>query len=103
MSLRVRALGDDAIKWAGYYNSVRRAPGAVFDLLKPADFSERWMEKVEDSVEKTPAPGEPSKADLVVDGQLTQDEADGKFEEPAEEEATKDDVAPKSGRGRANK
>ena len=47
----------------------------------------------------TPAPGEPSKADLVVDGMLTQDEADGNFEEPEDEIAE----APKRGRGRKSK
>ncbi len=96
MSLRVRAIGDESRVYVGYYNLVRRKPGDVFDLLRPQDFSEKWMEKVEDDVEKTPAPGEPSKADLVVDGMLTQDEADGKFEEPEDEVAE----APKRGRGR---
>lgn len=102
MSLRVRALGDDSVKVAGYYNLVRRRPGDVFDLLRPQDFSKKWMEKVSESVEKTDAPGEPSKEDLVVDGMLTQDEADGKFEEPEDEvaEAPATGKAPKRGRDR---
>ena len=94
--MRVRAKGDDSSVYAGYYNMVRRRPGDVLDLLRPSDFSERWMEKVEDTVEKTAAPGEPSKADLVDDGMITQEEADGKFEEPEDEVAE----APKRGRGR---
>ena len=102
MSLRVRALGDDSIVYAGYYNMVRRRPGDVFDLLRPSDFSKKWMEKVEDTVEKTDAPGEPSKEDLVDDGMLTQEEADGKFEEPEDEvaEAPAKGKAPKRGRDR---
>ncbi len=106
MSMRVEAIGDESRVYIGYYNLVRRRPGDVFDLLKPQDFSEKWMKRVDESVEKTPAPGEPSKADLVVDGMLTQDEADGKFEASAEDddvdEAPADEVAstPKRGRGR---
>ena len=44
--MRVRAIGDDSIVYAGYYNMVRRKPGDVFDLLRPSDFSETWMENV---------------------------------------------------------
>ena len=92
--MRVEAIGDESIVYAGYYNMVRRKPGAVFDLLRPQDFSEKWMKRVDEATEKTPAPGEPSKVDLVADGMLTQDEADGNFEEPVEEIKT-----PKRGRG----
>jgi hypothetical protein len=104
MSMRVEAIGDESRVYVGYYNLVRRKPGDVFDLLRPKYFSEKWMKKVDGDVEKTPAPGEPSKADLVVDGLLTQEEADGKFEEPEDEvaEASTEEVAsaPKRGRGR---
>lgn len=53
----------------GYYNLVYRNVGDVFDLRAPEDFSDAhrtgkdvkpgWMEKVDNSIAKTPAPGEP--------------------------------------------
>jgi len=64
--MRVRAK-DTGQKYSGYYNYVRRKPGDVFDLLDPAHFSAKWMEKVEPSVPKTPAPGEPTAAELAAE------------------------------------
>lgn len=68
--MRVRAKNVGSDKWVGYYNLVRRKAGNVFDLLDNSHFSEKWMEKVNGSVEKTPAPGEPSMEALQADGML---------------------------------
>lgn len=64
--MRVRAKGDPQ-KWVGYYNYVRRKGGAVFDLIHDKDFSERWMERVDETTPKTPAPGEPSPAEIAAE------------------------------------
>ena len=66
MRVRVKTVNDK--KYVGYYNLVRRKPGDVFDLLDDKHFSEKWMEKVRDNMQKTHAPGEPSMADLAADG-----------------------------------
>lgn len=68
--MRVRAKETGAGKWVGYYNLVRRKAGDVFDLLDDRHFSSKWMEKVDEGVEKTHAPGEPAIADLVADGMV---------------------------------
>ena len=68
MRVRAKKVGDKP--YSGYYNLVRRKPGDVFDLLDESHFSERWMERVSKSTPKTPAPGEPKKADLRADGLL---------------------------------
>lgn len=68
--MRVRAKDTGSDKWVGYYNLVRRKAGDVFDLLDDSHFSKKWMEKVSGSVEKTPAPGEPSMESLMADGML---------------------------------
>lgn len=40
----------------GYYNHSLRKPGAVFNLkLGEKEFSQKWMEKVEDEVESKKA------------------------------------------------
>ncbi|HXF44854.1 MAG TPA: hypothetical protein VNK91_01930 [Burkholderiaceae bacterium] len=68
--MRVRAKGNptDATKrYAGYYNYVRRKPGDVFDLLDPKHFSEKWMERVDPNEPKTPAPGEPTAAEIAAE------------------------------------
>lgn len=44
MSMRVRAVQR------GFYGGCLRRPGDVFDLQQPADFSHRWMVRVDDSV-----------------------------------------------------
>lgn len=69
--MRVQAveLGPDK-KYSGYYNLVRRKPGDVFDLLDERHFSQKWMKKVPSNTPKTAAPGEPSKEDLIADGQI---------------------------------
>lgn len=37
----------------GYYDHLRRRPGDEFVLSNPKHFSDKWMDKVEDSVPKT--------------------------------------------------
>lgn len=72
--MRVRAK-ETPRPYAGFYNNVRRRGGDVFDLIdiplvngEHPHFSETWMEKVSKRVPKTPAPGEPTKEDLIADG-----------------------------------
>lgn len=68
--MRVRAKGNPnnpGQKYAGYYNYVRRKPGDVFDLIHEKDFSSKWMEPVEATVPKTPAPGEPTPAEIAAE------------------------------------
>jgi hypothetical protein len=51
--MRVRA------KQLGYYDHLRRKPGAEFTLAKPEHFSERWMEEIDPSAttaEEQPPP-----------------------------------------------
>lgn len=64
--MRVRAKGDPQ-KWVGYYNYVRRRGGAVFDLVNEKDFSKTWMERVDETTPKTPAPGEPTPAEIAAE------------------------------------
>lgn len=84
-TVRVRAK-DTTKHYAGFYLNVRRRPGAVFDLLPisvdkyvdgehPA-FSENWMEKVDEGTSKTPAPGEPTREDLIADGIILDEDAE---------------------------
>lgn len=40
----------------GYYGNERQRPGKEFTLLKPQDFSARWMKKVNVEVQAAPAP-----------------------------------------------
>jgi len=68
--MRVKAKPISGRTYSGYYNLVLRKPGDVFDLLDPSHFSETWMERVDENIPKTPAPGEPSKEDLEADGLL---------------------------------
>lgn len=48
----------------GYYRLVRRKEGDVFDLMDPSHFSKKWMTRVNQEAEKTPAPGEPLPGEL---------------------------------------
>lgn len=67
--MRVKATEAESGRvYSGYYNLVRRKPGDVFDLLDESHFSSKWMERVTGSTQKTHAPGEPSKEDLIADG-----------------------------------
>jgi len=44
-------------KSVGFYNGSRVRPGAVFELLDPKHFSDKWMEKVaKDAVTEVPKP-----------------------------------------------
>lgn len=68
--MRVRAKGNPqnpTQKYVGFYNYVRREPGDVFDLIDDKHFSKKWMEKVEPTAPKTPAPGEPTAAELAAE------------------------------------
>lgn len=67
--MRVRAKGNSST-YAGYYNYVRRRGGDVFDLIHDKDFSERWMERA-DGTPKTPAPGEPTAAEIAAETKKT--------------------------------
>lgn len=67
MRVRAKAVLGDSRPYAGYYNFVRRRPGDVFDLLDAKHFSSRWMERVEETVPKTKATGEPLLDDLLKD------------------------------------
>jgi hypothetical protein len=45
-ALKVRAIMDGDIKWAGFYDLRRRKPGEEFILENESDFSHRWMEAI---------------------------------------------------------
>ena len=44
--LKVRALVDGDVKWAGFYGLQRRKPGEEFVIEKESDFSHSWMEAI---------------------------------------------------------
>ena len=44
--LKVKAIAGGDVRWAGYYQHQRRAPGAVFVLKDEAHFSHLWMEAI---------------------------------------------------------
>lgn len=67
MRVRAKSYPTSNGKYVGYYNYVRRKPGDVFDLLEEKHFSPKWMDRVETSVPKSPAPGEPTAAELAAD------------------------------------
>ena len=46
MGLKVRAVADGEVKYAGYYDLKRRAPGEEFVIANESDFSHLWMEAV---------------------------------------------------------
>jgi hypothetical protein len=48
--VRVKDLHEDPKKQVGYYDLQRMRAGDVFELDSPLDFSENWMEVVDESV-----------------------------------------------------
>ena len=46
MGLKVRAIVDGDVRWAGYYDLKRRKPGDVFELANEKEFSSAWMEPI---------------------------------------------------------
>lgn len=46
MGLKVRAVAEGDVKYAGYYDLKRRAPGEEFVIADENEFSHLWMEAV---------------------------------------------------------
>lgn len=46
MALKVRAVADGDVKYAGYYDLKRRAPGEEFVIADESEFSPFWMEAI---------------------------------------------------------
>lgn len=46
--MRVKAKGSPSRRQVGYYNDTRIYEGQEFNLRKDEDFSEKWMEKIDD-------------------------------------------------------
>lgn len=44
--LKVKAVANGDIKWAGFYGLQRRKPDEVFVLRREEDFSYNWMEAI---------------------------------------------------------